>query len=183
MAEARKGACTTLTVMCTGALSLVVGGACAGNVSSGDPTEARTSEEKQALAVNLCQPLTCCFPSGGGWSDNPFEKGLQALGCTEPQAYAESLGQSSWWKFSRCPASLDLTAQVLKYALVSPYYSQVAINACLELQAVAGGQATSAFVEWDPTCPSCYYSYSSYWFYTDPYVYGQYAAYEQSASH
>src|SRR5215831_6954398 len=114
MAASTKGARTRIAVMCAGALSIVLAGACATNVSSGDPTETRTAEGTQALAVNLCQPLTCCFPSGGGWSENPFENGLRALGCTEPRAYAESLGQSSWWKFSRCPTSLDLTTLVLK---------------------------------------------------------------------
>jgi hypothetical protein len=173
MMAATKGVLTRVIAVGAGALSIAVAGGCAVDGTNGAPTETRASEGAQALTVNLCQPLTCCFPSGGGWSDNPFENGLRALGCTEPQAYTESFGQSKWWKYSMCPTSLDLTALTLKYALVSPYYSEVAVNECLELQAVLGGQPTSAFIAWDPTCSTCYYRFQSYSFYVDPAVAAQ----------
>jgi hypothetical protein len=173
MAAAKKGAHTRIVAIGAGALWIVVAGGCAVDGSTGDPEATHASEGTQALTVNLCQPLTCCFPAGGGWSDNPFENGLRALGCTEPQAYTESFGQSNWWKYSRCDASLGLTMLLLKYATVSPYYSQVAVNECLELQAVTGGQPTSAFVAWDPTCATCYYRFSSESFSVDPQVAAQ----------
>jgi hypothetical protein len=105
--------------------------------------------------LGICTPLTCCFPSGGGWASNPFEDGLRELGCTRPQAYTESYEASQWWLYSQCPTSLELTNFVLQYALVSPYYSQLVINPCLELRGLTGSDALGAFVEWDPTCPNC----------------------------
>jgi hypothetical protein len=74
-------------------LGAVVGGLCIAlpaGCAVESPTEepaARTSKATQALALDVCQPLTCCFPAGGGWSRNPFEDALKALGCTVPQAY------------------------------------------------------------------------------------------------
>jgi len=115
----------------------------------------RTGRSSQTL-LGICEPLTCCFPSGGQWTEgDPFEDGLRALGCTKPQAYTRSYGQSDWWLYSACPASLSLTDLVLEYATVSPYYSQVVVNECLELQAVADTELTRVFVQWDPTCSSC----------------------------
>jgi len=111
---------------------------------------------EQAL-LGICQPLTCCFPSGGGWTADPFEEGLRDLGCTKPQAYTESYGASQWWLYSMCPSSSDLVTLVAAYALVNPYYSQLVVNECLELHAVGQGNATDVFVEWDPTCSSCCY--------------------------
>ena len=152
-----RAAITALAAL--GELSVTLGTGCAVGSSEGDqPT--RTSGATQAL-LGACLPLTCCFPEGGEWADNPFEQRLRALGCTKPRAYAESYGTSGWWLYSTCPASLDLTSLVLEYALVSPYYSQLAVNECLELQAIGGGHPTSAFVEWDPTCGSCYSAYSA----------------------
>jgi hypothetical protein len=66
---------------------------------------------------------------------------------------------------------LELTNLVLQYALVNPYYSQLVVNACLELQGVGAGKPTWAFVEWDPTCSSCYYAYYDFWFLNDPAFY------------
>jgi hypothetical protein len=170
MAAPKKCVDTRIFAIGAGALWIALGGGCAADGSTGEPEATRASEETQALTISLCQPLTCCFPSGGGWSDNPFENGLRSLGCSEPQAYTESFGQSNWWKYSRCDASLALTMLILKYAVASPYYSQVAVNECLELQAVSEGRPTSVFVAWDPTCPSCYNRFSSYSFYVDPAV-------------
>jgi hypothetical protein len=137
-----------------GILCILLAGGCAID-GTHDETSATSSASEPLLGV--CLPLTCCFPSGGGWAQDPFEARLQALGCSEPRAYVASYGQSYWWLYSACPLSLDLTALIAQYALVGPYYSRVAVNECLELQAVGGGQVTTAFVEWDPTCPSCSY--------------------------
>ena len=107
--------------------------------------------------LGICAPLTCCFPSGGDWASNPFEDSLRGLGCAKPQAYSRRYEQSDWWVYSTCPSSPELLTLVLQYALVSPYYSQFAVNECLELHALEDGDPTGAFVEWDPTCSSCLY--------------------------
>jgi hypothetical protein len=158
--RSRRSARAAITALAAlGGLSVTLGSGCA--MSSSDGNEAtRTSGATQAL-LGACLPLACCFPKGGEWGDNPFEQRLRDLGCTKPHAYAESFGTSGWWLYSTCPASLDLTGLVLQYALVSPYFSQLAVNECLELQAIGGGDPTSAFVEWDPTCGSCSSSYSA----------------------
>jgi hypothetical protein len=149
-----------------GILSIAFAVGCAVD-GSGDPV----GHTSQPL-LGICAPLTCCFPSGGGWSENPFEDGLRALGCDVPQAYSPSYGQSDWWLYSACPASVQLTTLVLHYALVSPYYSQIVVNECLELQAVGRAQPTRVFVEWDPTCSSCYSGY----FYSYPLIFESPAA-------
>jgi hypothetical protein len=123
----------------------------------GDSTheaQVRSGRTSEAL-LGICQPLTCCFPSGGNWSQNPFEDGLRALGCATPEAYTESYTQSDWWLYSRCPPSVGLVTLVAQYAAVSPYYSQLVVNECLELHSVLGSDPTDVFVEWDPTCSSC----------------------------
>jgi hypothetical protein len=142
-------------IAATGILSVALAAGCTVGGSSGEPA-GRTSTAGQAL-LGICEPLTCCFPSGGGWAESPFDDRLQALGCTVPKAYTESFGRSQWWLYSACPSSLELADLVLQYALVSPYYSQLVVNECLELQALGDGQPTWAFVEWDPTCSSCRY--------------------------
>jgi hypothetical protein len=107
-----------------------------------------------AQTAGVCVPLTCCFPTGGEWADNPFENGLRALGCSAPQAYTERYGSSNWWLFTRCTQSAALTALVLQYANVAPYDSGWAINECLYLnEGLVGG--TDVFVQFDPTCSSC----------------------------
>jgi hypothetical protein len=171
MTAATKCVYTRIVTMGAGALWIILQGGCAvdaTDATTGEPPETHASEGTQALTINLCLPLTCCLPSGGGWTDNPFEDSLRALGCTEPQAYTHSLGQSDWFKYSKCNASLELTALVLQYALVSPYYSQIAVDECLQVQTVLGGQPTSVFVAWDPTCSTCYYSFRSPSFTVNP---------------
>jgi hypothetical protein len=146
------------TKYCRSACALLVlaaGPACGGSdPSAGEASPVARSSE---ALLGICAPLTCCFPTGGGWESNPFEDGLRSLGCTEPHAYTQSYGRSEWWMYSRCPLSAKLTDLVARYALVDPYYSQFAVNACLELDAVGNGQLTSAFVQWDPICGSCTY--------------------------
>jgi hypothetical protein len=149
-----KGITCARAAMAFGLFLVTLACACTIEGQSQEPTE-KTSGGSEAL-LGICQPLTCCFPSGGGWSDDPFEDGLRALGCTTPRAYTESYGESKWWLYSSCPASIQLTALVVQYATASPYYSQLAVNECLELHAVTGSDPTSVFVEWDPTCSSCY---------------------------
>jgi hypothetical protein len=146
-----------------GVLPALLGCGCssANEESSGEPVE-RTGASSEPL-LGICAPLTCCFPSGGGWNGDTFEDGLKALGCTTPQAYTESYGQSQWWLYSACSASIPLTELVAQYATVSPYYSQLVVNECLELHAVVGAAPTSVFVEWDPTCSSCYRAGTSAW--------------------
>jgi hypothetical protein len=120
-----------------------------------EQTSEPTAQTSTQSLLGICAPLTCCFPSGGGWTHDPFEDRLRSLGCTEPHAYTESYGQSKWWLYSSCPFSLDLITLVLHYATVSPYYSQVVVNECLELHGIVGGNPTDVFVEWDPTCSGC----------------------------
>jgi hypothetical protein len=134
----------------------VVLAACGSEDPTRDPATLtpRTGQTTEAL-LGICAPLTCCFPDGGEWSHNPLEDGLRALGCTVPHAYTESYGRSDWWLYSQCPLSVDLVNLVLQYSTVSPYYSQLVVNECLELHALGSGDATSAFVQWDPTCGSC----------------------------
>jgi hypothetical protein len=139
------------------AVSLAVPCGCTNETSNaGTPTRS-SQEELQVLGI--CAPLTCCFPDGGGWDKDPFEDQLRSLGCSTPRAYTQSYGQSDWWLYSSCPASLDVAYLVLQYALVAPYYSQLVVNECLEAHAVGGGDPGAVFVQWDPTCSSCYYSY------------------------
>jgi hypothetical protein len=137
-------------------LPVVLASGCTLGGSTHEPGD-RTAAASEPL-LGICAPLTCCFPSGGGWSDDPFEDGLRALGCTTPQAYTESYGQSQWWLYSACPLSTQLSALVLQYSTVSPYYSQLVVNECLELHAILGDEVTHVFVQWDPTCSSCYRS-------------------------
>jgi hypothetical protein len=123
------------------------------------PDQKEANDQTSQSLLGICAPLTCCFPSGGKWSEqDPFERSLKALGCSKPQAYTQSYGQSEWWLYSSCPASLQLTELVLQYATVSPYYSQLVVNECLELQALGSLDPTSVFVQWDPTCSSCYWA-------------------------
>jgi hypothetical protein len=104
--------------------------------------------------LGLCQPLTCCFPSGGGWTSDPFEQGLRALGCTTPAAYSESAGASMWWLYSQCPAGDALNALVAQYS-APPYEAQPVVNECLALGAVTELDLNAVFIEFDPTCNSC----------------------------
>jgi hypothetical protein len=106
-------------------------------------------------ALGICQPLTCCFPSGGGWGSDAFESGLQALGCTTPAAYTQSAGADMWWLYSRCPMSARLSSLVAEYSGVAPYEAQFVVNECLALDAVGSLELDSVFVEFDPTCSSC----------------------------
>jgi hypothetical protein len=138
------------------AVGLALSSGC--TVQSTSPEASRQTSTSEAL-LGICAPLTCCFPSGGEWKDDPFENGLRALGCSTPHAYTESYGESRWWMYSTCPASVPLTELVLQYATVSPYYSQLVVNECLELHAIGTLDPTEVFVEWDPTCGSCYYSW------------------------
>ncbi len=108
-----------------------------------------------AQTAGLCTPLTCCFPSGAEWGDDPFQRGLKALGCTTPRAYSERYESSQWWMFSQCAASPALTALIVEYATVSPYYATIAINECLYVDSAAALQVNDVFVEFDPTCSSC----------------------------
>jgi hypothetical protein len=128
-----------------------IASACTLESSQSEPASQTSS---QGL-LGICAPLTCCFPSGGGWADNPFEDRLRSLGCTTPRAYTQSYGTPDWWVYSSCPASLDLTTLVLQYATVSPYYSQLVVNECLLLDGIVGGSPTDVFVQWDPTCETC----------------------------
>src|SRR5215472_17091320 len=73
-----------------GVLCIVLATGCA---IEGANDEQTTSSVDQSL-LGVCLPLTCCFPSGGGWAQDPFEARLQALGCTEPHAYSASYGHS-----------------------------------------------------------------------------------------
>jgi hypothetical protein len=148
-----NGGIKLLSVVPVG-LSLALAVGCTAETSPEPPT--RSSSEPLA-PLGICTPLACCFPDGGGWRDDPFEDQLRALGCSTPSAYTESYGQSQWWLYSTCPASVDLTDLVLTYATVAPYYSQLVVNECLELHAVGQLTPTSVFVEWDPTCPGCSY--------------------------
>jgi hypothetical protein len=152
----RSSATFVATTLLSAASAALVS-ACSAADSPGAADQRKPAPTIHQDLLGICQPLTCCFPSGGGWQDNPFEDALRALGCSKPQAYTESYGQSDWWLYSTCPASLDLTTLVLQYSTVSPYYSQIVVNECLELHAIGGGNATSVFVEWDPTCSSCAY--------------------------
>jgi hypothetical protein len=135
-------------------LALVAVAGC--TVQSPTADETPVGQGSQPL-LGICAPLTCCFPSGGDWVSDPFEDHLRALGCSTPQAYTESYGRSDWWLYSACPLSVDLTSLILQYSLVGPYYARVVVNECLELHALGAGDPTSAFVEWDPTCPSCFW--------------------------
>jgi hypothetical protein len=137
------------------AVSVALAAGCAVEDSTREPAPQEPAAQASQPLLGICQPLTCCFPSGGEWSNNPFEDGLRALGCTKPQAYTESYGKSDWWLYSPCPASLDLVNLVAQYALVSPYYAQLVVNECLLLHGVTDGHPTDVFVEWDPTCGSC----------------------------
>jgi hypothetical protein len=133
-------------------------GATSSAVSSGGDAlgEGATSTIAQVGdLVGVCSPLTCCFPTGAEWSGDPFENGLRALGCSTPQAYAEHYGESTWWMFTLCPASAQLTALVGAYANVAPYDSAFALNLCLTLDSVDQVLAGQVFVEFDPTCSSC----------------------------
>jgi hypothetical protein len=105
-------------------------------------------------ALGLCAPLTCCFPSGGGWTADPFEQELKALGCTTPAAYTESAGASEWWLYTQCPASDPLQAAISAYS-APPYDAQIVVNVCLALGAVTSLDLNAVFVEFDPTCNSC----------------------------
>jgi hypothetical protein len=105
--------------------------------------------------LGICQPLTCCFPSGGGWGADAFENGLRALGCTTPAAYSQSAGQDDWWLYTQCPASAKLTQLVGQYSKVAPYYAQPVLNECLVLNAVTELKLNSVFVQFDPTCNTC----------------------------
>jgi hypothetical protein len=141
-----------------GAVSLSLSSGCSVQSPSPEASQ-RTSGTSEAL-LGICTPQTCCFPSGGGWADNPFEEGLRALGCSEPQAYTQSYGQADWWLYSTCPGpSVALTNLVLEYATVSPYYSQLVVNLCLEAHAIGDTDLTEVFVQWDPTCSQCSYRF------------------------
>jgi hypothetical protein len=106
-------------------------------------------------ALGICTPLTCCFPTGAEWGDNPFENGLRSLGCSMPAAYTQKAGSTSWYLYSQCPASAKLDALVSTYAKVSPYDAEFVSNLCLTLNAVGELKLNSVFVEFDPTCASC----------------------------
>jgi hypothetical protein len=142
-----------LTVAILAAVSAVLAVGCTVETSAPE-SDVRTSSSSLSL-LGICTPLTCCFPSGGAWASNPLEDRLRELGCTAPQAYTESYQASNWWIYSHCPTSLALTSLVLEYATVSPYYSQLVVNPCLELHALGGNDPLGVFVEWDPTCPNC----------------------------
>jgi hypothetical protein len=116
---------------------------------------ATTTVSNTGQAVGVCSPLTCCFPQGSEWGDNPFEDSLRQLGCSTPQAYTERYGSTDWWMFSQCEASPALLALVAAYATVAPYESVVSTNECLYLQSVGSLQANQVFVQFDPTCTSC----------------------------
>jgi hypothetical protein len=141
-----------------GAICFALSSGCA--VQGSTPESSQQSSATSESLLGICTPLLCCFPAGGAWNDDPFENGLRSLGCSEPAAYTESYGQSKWWLYSTCPASLPLTELVLQYATVAPYYSQLVVNACLELHAIGNLAPTEVFVQWDPTCSSCTYSWA-----------------------
>jgi hypothetical protein len=138
-------------------LSVVLAVGCSVNTTSEPTSQTSAATTRTQSLLGICGPLTCCFPDGGEWADNPFENGLRSLGCTKPHAYTESYGRSQWWLYSSCPLSVDLTTLVVQYATVSPYYSQLVVNECLELYGIVGGDPTDVFVEWDPTCSGCRY--------------------------
>jgi hypothetical protein len=140
-----------------GTLCLALSPGCAVDGSPPDATQ-KTAATSESL-LGICTPLLCCFPEGGAWDDDPFEDGLRALGCSRPAAYTESYEQSKWWLYSTCPASVQLAELVLQYADVAPYYSQLVVNECLELHAIGNVDPTEVFVQWDPTCSSCSYSF------------------------
>jgi len=141
-------------LLCVAALSLALAAGCTAQTSTEPPTSSSTAA---ISLLGICSPLACCFPGGGGWQDNPFENELKSLGCTTPSAYTQSYTRSDWWVYSECPLSLEPTNLVLQYSTVAPYYSQLVVNACLELHAVGQIQPTSVFVQWDPTCENCRY--------------------------
>jgi hypothetical protein len=145
-------------------VSLALAAGCTVQTSTEPPTGSSiepTGSSRESLSLlGVCAPLTCCFPNGGGWENNPFEKQLKSLGCSNPSAYTQSYGQSDWWLYSMCPGSIDLVELVLSYATVAPYYSQLVLNECLEAHALGDLDPGAVFVEWDPTCPNCYYSIS-----------------------
>jgi hypothetical protein len=147
--------------------------ACAAETSGGEPAPSTTEPVEAtshaeslgtgltgivggvAGAVGLCKPLTCCFPSGGGWGSDTFEDGLRALGCSTPAAYSPSAGSSEWWLYTQCKASPQLSQLVAKYSNVAPYDAQFVVNECLALDALTALQLDAVFVEFDPTCNSC----------------------------
>jgi hypothetical protein len=153
-------AVVVLSTLIVGCVSASDEGAATVNAT---PAEAREESLTQTVSgvvsgtgqtVGVCAPLTCCFPTGAEWSDNPFENGLRALGCTTPQAYTERYGSTGWWLFTRCHQSPALTALVLQYSSVAPYDSRLAANECLYLNQ-GNLLASDVFVEFDPTCSSC----------------------------
>jgi hypothetical protein len=71
-------------------------------------------------------------------------------------AYSESVGQSQWWLYSRCPYSLALVELVLKYSVIPPFDAQFIFNGCLDPFGTDDDEdAVFLFVRWDPTCSSC----------------------------
>jgi hypothetical protein len=152
------------------ACGLLFGG-CAVEAPSPDPapvagvvseSAAKTQSERLwtdtiSAAPVSCAPLTCCFGAGAEWSDNPFENDLQSLGCTKPVAYAQKAGTSDWYLYSECRLSLELFEVVFEYSKVAPFNAEFASDPCLkhskEMEPIL---TDSVFVEFDPTCPSCY---------------------------
>jgi len=107
------------------------------------------------VAEKSCSPLTCCFPAGGGWDDDPFEDSLRGLGCSTPANYTEATGTGNWWLYTRCPPSRELEKLVCDYSHVAPYDARFIDSLCLELAAIGSGKPDSVFVEFDPTCETC----------------------------
>jgi hypothetical protein len=122
---------------------------------SASPRPLETLATRTVHGAASCSPLTCCFPAGGGWEDDPFEDALKRLGCTTPANYTEATGSSNWWVYTRCPASLELAKVVWEYSNVAPYDARFIDNLCLELGAIGSGHPDSIFVEFDPTCETC----------------------------
>ncbi len=149
-----------------GASLLLAGCAVDGTVDAKTTTESQSSTVQgvsaslrtdaiRAAAKKSCSPLTCCFPAGGGWEDDPFEDALRGLGCSTPANYSEATGTSAFWLYTRCPPSLKLLKLVREYSNVAPYDARFIDSLCLELGAIGSGQPDSLFVEFDPTCETC----------------------------
>jgi hypothetical protein len=140
-------------------LSLVAAVGCTSETS----TEPQTRSSSDDLSLGICLPLTCCFPNGGGWQNNDFEKQLKSWGCTTPKAYTASYEASDWWVYSLCPLSLEpkLSQFVQQYHTTAPYYaddtgSGLALNLCV-VDALGELLTQNDFVQWDPLCPNCGY--------------------------
>lgn len=135
-------------------LVLLVGCAADATGTGTDPTAA-VQEASHGEVVTRdsieCSPLTCCFPTGGGWTPGQLEADLQALGCTTPKAYATPGpdGPDSSWFDTQCPLDkfIPLTELVVKYER-SPNFAQFVFSDCFPRDAWT--------IKYDPTCETCF---------------------------